>query len=165
VKDCHVDDDYMWRVVDLWLRQEVEQKGGKYGYSLSTGHTCYISDNEKYKSDKSKSGVRLKFNKPEVDVLNKDNYQHWLDITSKAVVKYLDPSRCRYFLDDVVFMKLSKLDKEWVKKTNSVWYYEIRRWERRSWLKAVMVRILYRGCKHVLKWLDGGVDRLAKNSM
>jgi len=164
VKDCHVDDDYMWRVVDLWLRQEVENKGGKYGYSETAQHHCFISEQEKYKSNPGKSGVKLAFKKPVVEVKDKANYQRWLDMTSKAIVKYLEPGSCRYFLDDVVFMKLSKLDQEWVKKTNFVWYAEIQRWKRRSWLKAVAVRVLYKWSKTTLNWLEGGIDRLAGNS-
>lgn len=164
VKDCHVDDDYMWRVVDLWLRQEVEKKGGVYGFSNIASHTCYISDKEKYKSNPGKSGVKLTFQRPIIQVKNKVNYQRWLDMTSKAIVKYLEPGSCRYFLDDVVFMKLSKLDQGWVKKTNFVWYVEIQRWKRRSWLKAVIVRVLYKWSKAMLNWLNGGIDRLAKNS-
>jgi glycosyltransferase involved in cell wall biosynthesis len=162
VKNYHVDDDYAWRIVDLILRQEVEKNGYKYGAVSSTHHICYITDQEKYTSDDKKKGVTLIFKPPEVKVLNKENWERRIEITSKAIVKYLDPQLCQYFCNDRILLNLSKLDMKWVKETNSEWFNLLKHWKRRRYIRAKMPRWIYSTYKKIKNKAEEIVDELAK---
>lgn len=135
-KNYHVDDDYMWRHVDRLLRQVTEKNGYKFGKVATTYHYHHTTDNPMYESDEEKRGRRLVFEEPKIGILNKANWERTLDISRKAVVKYLDPEFIYSCGDEGILLNLMRLDMEWVKKTNMKWYNALVEYKKRRNIKA-----------------------------
>ena len=121
-KNYHVEDDYMWRAVDILLRQVAEKNGYKFGKVSTTYHYHHTTDNLMYESDEEKRGSRLVFETPKMEILDKDNWEKRHDNLRKAVVKYIDPEFVYPRNNPSLLSALMKLDMEWVKKTNIKWY-------------------------------------------
>lgn len=147
IEEYHVDNDYAWRIIDVILRKAVEQAGYRYGAVPSTYHTAYLTDQERYASDETKRGTALEFKIPEMRVYDKKNMQNRLEITAKAIVKYLDPETCAYFCNDHCYLMLCDLDRQWIKETNVKWLVALDKWKKKRYLKAKIPRValgLYR---------------------
>jgi len=163
IKGYHVDDDYAWRMVDILIRQLVEKNGYKYGAVSSAHHVCYITDEEKYKSDKEKRGTRMVFKEPEVEITNWKNFEKRQENARKATVKYLDPELSPYLRNNGSFLSLMKLDMNWVKKTNMKWYNEIMEFKKKRYRKAKFARAIYGTYKFFIKKIEQIVNEVKLN--
>lgn len=158
----HVDDDFAWRVIDVIIRNVVEKDGYAYGAVPTTYHTCYITEGEKYASDEKRRGTELIFKKPELKIYDKKNMDYRLEITAKAIVKYLDPDVSSYFCTDHTFLKISQLDPQWIEQTNKKWLDALNTWKRRKYIKAKFPRMLYSFYKSVVNIIDEKVERFVE---
>ena len=144
--DCfnnyHVDDDYMWRHTDRLLRQVAEKNGYRFGKVATTYHYHHTTDKPMYESDAEKRGSRLVFEEPTLEILDKANREKTLEISRKAIVKYLDPEFIYPRDDDGVLLDLTKLDMEWVKKTNVKWYNVLAEYRRKNYIKVKLARTM-----------------------
>ena len=159
-KSYRVDDDYAWRIVDVIIRNIVEKNGYIYGTVPTTYHTCYITEGEKYASDEKKRGTALVFKKPELRVYNKKNMDNRLEITAKAIVKYLDPEISSYFCTDHTFLMISKLDPKWIESINKKWLDALRIWKRKKNIKAKIPRLIYSWYKLITSKIDEKIERI-----
>jgi glycosyltransferase involved in cell wall biosynthesis len=132
LKNYHVDDDYMWRATDILVRQVVEMNGYKFGKVSSTYHYHHTTDNPMYESDAEKRGSRLVFQEPKMEILDRVNWEKRQDDFRKAVVKYIDPEFIYPRNDEETLKTLTKLDMEWVKKTNTKWYARLQQYRRKN---------------------------------
>jgi len=162
IKNYHVDDDYAWRIIDIIIRNVVEKDGYTYGAVPTTYHTCYITEGEKYASDEKRRGTALVFKKPEVKVYDTKNMDNRLEITAKAIVKYLDPDVSSYFCTDHTFLMISKLDPKWIESTNKKWLDALHRWKRRKYIKAKIPRMLYTCYKSITNKIDEKVEKVVE---
>jgi len=144
IKGYHVDDDYAWRMTDILIRQVVEKNGYKYGAVSSTHHVCYISDEKKYESDEEKRGSQLVFKVPEMKITNWKNWEKRFENWRKAIIKYLDPDLCPYYISDELLVDMMKLDIDWVKKTNIKWYHKLKKFKKKRYIKIKFKRTCYR---------------------
>ena len=142
LKNYHVDDDYMWRHTDRLLRQVVEKNGYRFGKVATTYHYHHTTDKPMYESDAEKRGSRLVFEEPTLEILDKANREKTLEISRKAIVKYLDPEFIYPRDDDGVLLDLTKLDMEWVKKTNVKWYNVLAEYRRKNYIKVKLARTM-----------------------
>lgn len=162
IKNYHVDDDYAWRIIDLIIRNVVEKYGYTYGAIPTTHHTCYITEGEKYASDEKRRGTALVFKEPELKIYDKKNMENRLEITAKAIVKYLDPDLSSYFCTDHTFLMISKLDAKWIESTNKKWLEALHQWKRRRYIKAKVPRMLYFFYKSIIKKIDEKIERIVE---
>lgn len=160
VEQYHVDDDYAWRIIDVILRNVVEKYGYTYGAVSTTSHLCYMSEGERYASDEKKKGSALIFRKPELKVFNKKNMDERMEITAKAIVKYVDPDVSSYFCNDHTYMMISKLDLKWIESTNPKWLVALRLWKRTRYIKAKIPRMLYTCYKSISRKIDEKVEKV-----
>lgn len=140
-KECfanyHVDDDYAWRMVDIYAKQVAEQSGYKFGKVTTTCHHHHVTDNPMYESDEEKRGSRLIFDEPKVEITDIKNWEKRIENTCRATVKYLEPE----FYPDLendnqLFLNLMKLNQEWVKNTNIKWYNELQKFKKKKYRKV-----------------------------
>jgi len=162
VRNYHVDDDFAWRIIDVIIRNVVEKDGYVYGAVPTTYHTCYITEGEKYASDEKRRGTEIVFKKPELKIYDKKNMDYRLEITAKAIVKYLDPDISSYFCTDHTFLKISKLDPKWIEMTNKKWLDALHQWKRKRYIKAKIPRMLYSWYKLIINKIDENVDRFVE---
>jgi glycosyltransferase involved in cell wall biosynthesis len=142
LRNYHVDDDYMWRHTDMLLRQVIEKDGYKFGKVATTYHYHHTTDKPMYESDEKKKGSRLVFEEPTLEILDKANRERTLDISRKAVVKYLDPGYIYPRDDDGLLLDLTKLDMEWVKKTNVKWYNVLVEYRKKNYIKVKLAGMM-----------------------
>jgi hypothetical protein len=122
-----VDDDYLWRITDVVLRQTVEKNGYRYGKVLSTFHFHHTGEEIQYKSDPSKSATRLVFQEPKEITTNASVFRKRLQDTAMAYVKYVDPN-LSYAKDAGIDRSLLPLlDRQWVLEHGPAW---IKRYDR-----------------------------------
>lgn len=162
VKNYHVDDDYAWRIIDVILRDVVEKNGFTYGAVSTTYHTCYMTEGERYSSDKKKKGSALIFKKPELIIYNKKNMDERMEITAKAIVKYVDPDISSYFCTDRTFLMISKLDSKWIESINKKWLDALHSWKRRNYYKAKIPRLLYSWYNSITNKINEKIERLVE---
>lgn len=162
VRNYHVDDDFAWRIIDVIIRNVVEKDGYVYGAVPTTYHTCYITEGEKYASDEKRRGTEIVFKKPELKIYDKKNMDYRLEITAKAIVKYLDPDISSYFCTDHTFLKISKLDPKWIEMTNKKWLDALHQWKRKRYIKAKIPRMLYSWYKLIINKIDENIDRFVE---
>jgi glycosyltransferase involved in cell wall biosynthesis len=162
VEHYHVDDDYAWRIIDIILRDVVEKNGYTYGAVSTTSHICYVTEGERYVSDEKKKGSALIFKKPELKVYNKKNMDERMEITVKAIVKYVDPEISSYFCTDHTFIMISKLDQKWIESTNKKWLDALHHWKRRKYIKAKIPRMLYSWYKSITNKIDEKVEKVVE---
>jgi len=149
LRNYHCDDDYMWRVVDFFIRQTVENSGFKYKKIDTTTHIHHERSGIKYESDETKSFRKLVMHKPELIVLDKkmeklDNIQR-----AKAMVKYLDPNDPSVKHARWLDYYLRFVDKKWVEENGPSW---IERYKHASSLKFAARNFLWRHVVKPRKW-------------
>jgi glycosyltransferase involved in cell wall biosynthesis len=150
-KNYDVDDDYMWRATDMLLRQVAEKNGYKFGKVPTIFHYHHTTDNLMYESDAEKRGVRLVFQEPKEEILDKNNWKKRQDDFRRAVVKYIDPEFAHLEGYSGLIPSLMNLDMEWIEKTNKKWYevlVDAKRKERKS-----VIRKLKRIAGHTISFL------------
>jgi glycosyltransferase involved in cell wall biosynthesis len=157
-----VDNDYVWRVLDIVLKKALEEIGGRYGLVDSTYHTCYISEGERYQSDSNKRGIGLVFKEPEVIVYNKQRMQERLDMTAKAIVKYLFPKEAEYFLNDHWWLMIDNLPVSWIQETNEAWIAPLYEWRHKRLVIAKTKRFLYNSYKTIIKRMEEKIETKIK---
>lgn len=113
-----VDDDYMWRITDIAVRQTIEKNGYRYGKVTAPFHFHHTTEGVKYTSDPSKVYEKITFEEPKVTVVNPENLRRTLIQVAKAYVKYIDP--------DLPYVKridnlLVLLEREWVLENGPAW--------------------------------------------
>lgn len=162
VKNYHVDNDYAWRIIDVILRDVVEKNGYTYGAVSTTYHTCYMTEGERYTSDEKKKGTALIFKTPYLKVYDKKNMDTRLEITAKAIVKYIDPEISSYFCTDHTFLMVSRLDQKWIESTNPKWLEALHHWKRTKYIKAKIPRMLYGFYKTITNKIDEKVERIVE---
>jgi glycosyltransferase involved in cell wall biosynthesis len=161
-KAYKVDDDYVWRVTDIVLRKAIEKSSYVYGCVPTTSHICYITEGERYPSDEKRRGSGLVFKEPEFVIANEQNMKHRMEITAKAVVKYLTPNEARYFLNDHWFLMINDLDREWIRMTNPTWLPFLDQWKRHRLFQAKLKRIIYRWYKRAMKETETRIEKVVK---
>jgi len=145
LQNFHCDDDYMWRFVDFFVRQIVENSDYKYKKIDTTTHTHHERAGTKYESDETKKFKQLVWNKPKLVILDKkkqklDNIQR-----AKAIVKYLDPNHPAIKNARVLDGYLRFVKKKWVLENGPGW---IDRYKRASSFSFVIKNFLWR---HLIK--------------
>ncbi len=135
----HVDDDYMQRATDFLVRQVVEKNGGKYGEVMDTYHYHHSSDRPMYASDAGKSGSRLVFEVPRMEITDHVNWRKREDDLNKAFVKYIEPQYHYPAVDDGLLARMATLDIKWVSQTSPSWHRLIQDYKRR---------------RHVQRWVS-----------
>jgi glycosyltransferase involved in cell wall biosynthesis len=118
LKKFIVDDDYMWRITDIAVRQAIEKGGYRYGKITSTFHFHHTGEGVKYASDPSKVYLRVIFEDPKVVIVNQENYSRTLVQAAKAYVKYIDPNLP--YVKGVDHLLLL-LDRQWVAENGPAW--------------------------------------------
>lgn len=151
-----VDDDYLWRIVDIAIRQAVEKHGYKYGKVATTFHFHHSTEETKYRSDSSKVARRLVFEEPKEIVVDWENWRKMLESTAKSYVKYIDPN-LPYVMNDSGIDKvlLPLLDREWIEENGPAW---LPRHERA--LRDLQLR--NRLSSRVRRWAAGQVLRVLR---
>ncbi len=145
LENYHCDDDFMWRFVDFFVRQVVENSGYKYKKIDTTTHTHHEKAGTKYESDDAKKFKKLVWEKPKLVIIDKtkeklDNIQR-----AKAIVKYLDPNHpvvnnARWLDGYLRFVK-----KKWVQENGRLW---MERYKRSSSMSYIIKNFLW---KYIVK--------------
>ena len=162
VQGYHVDNDYAWRIIDVIIRKAVEDAGYVYGAVPTTHHTLYLTENERYQSDKTKKGSALEFKVPELKIYSKENMNKRLEVTAKAIVKYLDPESCAYFCNDHYYLMLCDLDPAWIKETSHKWFNALNEWKKKRYWKARVPRDVLQIYKRVAGAIESIVVKAVK---
>ncbi|MBN1903166.1 glycosyltransferase family 2 protein [Candidatus Sumerlaeota bacterium] len=140
LKNYHLDDDYNWRAVDIHARYVVEKNGGRYGKVHTPFHYHHTTDKLRFESDASKKGVRMVFRSPQIQILDKANWEKRSRELLMAVVKYTDPV-APYIINDVLLNQMRKLDKNWIKRTNPLWHKELMEFKRKRYVFYRLTRL------------------------
>jgi len=141
VGNYHCDDDYMWRFVDIFFRQIVENSNFKYKKIDSVSHTHNEVVGVKYESDPKKSFKKLVWKDPELVIIDKnrerlDNIQR-----AKAIIKYLDPDHPTVIDTKYLDEYLRFVDRKWVEENGPKW---IKRHQRASSWNFVLKRFVWK---------------------
>jgi len=122
LENFRVDDDYIWRIGDIAMRQVVEKNGYAYGKVTTTFHFHHTTEETKYASDSSKVASKIVFEEPKEIIIDRENWRRRLIQTAKAYVKYIDPKlpyvRQDAGIDDVL---LPLLDRQWILENGPAW--------------------------------------------
>lgn len=120
VQTFRCDDDFMWRVTDILLRQNAEKSGFKYGKICTTLHVEHETERIRYESDTQKSYQKVVWDEPRFVIIDKEKYWEQMIRNGKAVVKYLNPDHS--LVRGVGFDFLIKnLDRKWVEQNGPQW--------------------------------------------
>lgn len=161
LENFKVDDDYMWRIVDIGVRQAVEKNGSKYGKVITTFHYHHTTEETKYASDPSKAATKIVFERPKEVIIQPENFRKRLIDNAKAYVKYIDP--------DLPYVKRSAsidrsllplLDRQWVLDHGPAWikrFDEARKTTGRWQILSLLLKI-----DSVLHAIDGVLHRKAR---
>lgn len=137
-KTYKCDDDYIWRIADIYARQVVEKAGYKYGKVSTTYHLHHTTEKEAYPSDEKKRGTKMVFQEPKFVVLDRDRWNKIMEEHAKAIVKYLDPETPYVKKDKGIYPVLFKLDQEWIKKNGPAWLEPMRQARYRYRIRRVL---------------------------
>ena len=122
LENFEVDDDYMWRITDIAMRQTVEKGGYKYGKVTTTFHFHHTGEETKYASDPSKVATKMLFERPKEVIVNAENWRMRLINNARSYVKYIDPDlpyvKRDRAIDDIL---LPLLDRQWVLQHGPAW--------------------------------------------
>ena len=122
LENFRVDDDYIWRIGDIAVRQTVEKNGYAYGKVTTTFHFHHTTEETKYRSDPCKVASKMVFEEPKEIIIDPENWRRRLIQTAQAYVKYIDPElpyvRNDAGIDDVL---LPLLDRQWVLEHGPAW--------------------------------------------
>ena len=129
IKNFRVDDDYMWRYTDLFLRQIVENSGFIYSKVSNARHIHNETERIAYKSDEEKNFRKLVWEEPKWVVIDKEKERKYNIKHAKAIVKYLDPEhplvKKTKWLDGII----SNIERKWVEENGPSW---LKRYDRGS---------------------------------
>ena len=121
----HVDDDYVQRNLDIVIRKQLEDAGGRYHLVTSASHLCYLP----------------------IPVTDEVELKRRHLMNAKGIVKYITPEYARtnasYLLDDHWMLMMNTLSRKWIMETNPDWLPVIQSWRRHRLLIAKAERFLY----------------------
>jgi glycosyltransferase involved in cell wall biosynthesis len=121
LQNFHVDDDYLWRIVDIASRQTVEKNNYRYGKVTTTFHFHHTTEESKYASDPSKVASRIVFQEPREIVINEENWRKRIIDNIRAYVKYTDPNLIYVKMDRGIDIVLPLLERSWVLEHGPAW--------------------------------------------
>jgi len=121
VKEYRCDDDYVWRIVDYYLRQEIEKSGYRYAKVPTTYRIHHETERVPYESDQEKRFCKVVFKEPEWIIINEEKWKSSMEKYAKGIVKYIDPDyplvRDDRNFDNVIAM----LDRDWIARNGPAW--------------------------------------------
>lgn len=136
VKQYHVEDDFAQRNIDIIIRRQLEEHGGKYHLVTSTSHVCYLP----------------------VPVTDKKILKQRHDQNARGIIKYITPeyalSHASYLFDDHWMLMYSSLPRDWIIENNKAWMPIITHWKARRYLYARSIRLLYRAYNSILNQIN-----------
>jgi glycosyltransferase involved in cell wall biosynthesis len=122
VRKYKVDDDYIWRITDIAMRQAVEKNGYRYGKVTTTHHYHHTTEETKYASDPTKVATKVIFKEPAEIIVNEANWRRRLVDSARGYVKYIDPTLSYVASDEEIDKALLPLlDRDWVVQTGPAW--------------------------------------------
>lgn len=121
VKKYHCDDDFMWRHTDIFLRQNIEKEGFRYGKANNTFHVHNETERISYQSDSEKNYQEMKFFEPQLIIHDQKKLEQIRVKHAKAVVKYLDPDYPMVKNDKSYESTIRLLDREWISENGPKW--------------------------------------------
>lgn len=125
LRKYHVDDDFAQRNIDIIIRKQLEEHGGRYHLVTSTYHICYLP----------------------TPVTDKDELRKRYEQNAKGIVKYITPEYARehatYLLDDHWMLMMNNLPRKWIVDTNVIWIPVLRSWRYRRLIIAKLERFIY----------------------
>lgn len=129
----HVDDDYAQRNIDIIIRRQLEEHGGRYHLVTSTSHICHLPD----------------------PVTDEEELQRRHTQNAMGIVKYITPeyakNHANYLLNDHWMLMMHQLPQDFIQKTNPAWLPVLKQWRIRRLLIAKTTRLLYGYYKKVMK--------------
>jgi len=156
IKNYSCDDDYIWRMIDFYLRQQIEKSGYRYGKVPTTYRIHHETERIPYKSDEEKKFYKVvyRFKEPEWIITDKEKWKRSMQKFAMGAVKYLDPefplvkddarARRPAGFDKVIAL----LNRDWVAKNGPAW---LKRYEKATSLKARLQRRIIFLLKPLLK--------------
>ena len=137
VKKYRCDDDYVWRIVDYYLRQEIEKSGYRYGKVPTARRIHHETERVPYESDEEKRFYKVVFKEPEWVIIDREKWRRSMQKYARGIVKYLDPEhplvRNDRGFDEVITM----LDRDWIARNGPAW---LKRYGRAASLKTRLRR-------------------------
>ncbi len=127
LENFRLDDDYMQRYTDLFLRQFIESQGFKYEKIMAKPHIHNQGEGVIYKAGPEKSFKKIVFQKPEWVITNKEKKKEWDIKHGKAIVKYLDPDF--YLIKNIKWLDyfIGLLPRQWIMDNNPKWMKRYKR--------------------------------------
>ena len=122
VRAFKCDDDFVWGMNDIFLRDVVERSNGKYVKVADTYHLHHTTEEVLHKSDIEKSFRKLTFKEPQWQIVDKGRYEKMLQKFIFGLVKYVDPNEVVIRGDrglDELLVKFSR--REWVAQNGPEW--------------------------------------------
>ncbi|MDH5385841.1 MAG: glycosyltransferase family 2 protein [Candidatus Aminicenantes bacterium] len=156
IKKFSCDDDYIWRMIDFYLRQQIEKSGYRYGKVPTAYRIHHETERIPYESDGEKRFFKVvyRFKEPEWIIIDKEKWKRSMQKFAMGAVKYLDPdyplvrddarARRPAGFDKVIAM----LDRDWVEKNGPAW---LKRYDRAASLKARLQRMIISILRPLLK--------------
>ena len=141
VKNFHCDDDYLWRAVDFYFRQVVENSHYKYGKISSTSNFHHDTERTPQESDEEKKMAKYVFKEPERVIIDEQKNNRMLENAAKEAVKYLDPENPVVKKHRGFDNLIGRLDREWVLENGSAW---IKRYDRVRSIRWSLKNFIYR---------------------
>lgn len=148
VKEYHCDDDYMWRFTDILFRQEIEDKGYKYGKVNTTLHVHHETERIPYQSDNEKNFQEIKFSEPEIIINNQKKLEQLMIKHAKAAVKYLDPDYPMVKNDRSYEKMIGLLEREWIEENGVKWLKRYDAMSSKSFMIRGRIRKILSNLKH-----------------
>lgn len=147
VKEFKCEDDYVWRMTDFYLRQQIEKAGYTY-QKVPVYHTHHEIERIPYQSDEektySKVTLNVKVTGPERIILDTERWKKAMVKHAMGIVKYLDPNYPLVKKYRGFNPLIAMLDRKWIAKNGPAW---LKRYDKvtssRTFLKGKIFSILY----------------------
>jgi glycosyltransferase involved in cell wall biosynthesis len=115
------DDDYVWRIVDFYLRQQIEKSGYRYGKIPTAYRIHHETERIPYGSDEEKRFQKVVFKEPEWIIIDKEKWKLSMQKYAMGIVKYLDPEYPLVRRDEAFDSVITMLDRDWVARNGPAW--------------------------------------------
>jgi len=131
------EDDYVWRIIDYYLRQQIEKSGFRYGKIPTAYRIHHETERVPYESDEEKRYSKAVFQEPNWVIIDKEKWKRSMQKNAMGIVKYLDPENPLVRNDRNFDDAITILDREWIAKNSPAW---LKRYDRAASLKSRMKR-------------------------
>ena len=115
------EDDYIWRMVDFYLRQQIEKSGHRYGKIPTAYRIHHETERIPYGSDEEKRFQKAVFKEPEWIIIDKEKWKRSMHKYAMGIVKYLDPEYPPVRRDEAFDNVIIMLDRDWVARNGPAW--------------------------------------------